>query len=143
VTGPAIRIGVVGFGHLGRHHVRLLAEEPRARLTAVAECNEKSLAEAVGSYEVAGFSDYREMLPLVDAVTVVVPTGQHLEVARFFLENGVDVLVEKPIAATAKDGREMVETARRGDRILQVGHVERFNRALAAIRELAVVPRYI
>ena len=138
-----VRAGVIGFGHLGRHHVRLLAEHPLAELTAVSEVDPTALDEAVQTVGVAGFADFREMLPLVDAVSVVVPTQGHLEVARFFLENGVDVLVEKPIAATTVEGEAMVAAARKGGRILQVGHVERFNTALAAIRDLHVVPRYI
>ena len=140
------RIGVVGVGHLGRHHVRLLAENPKADLTCFAETNEESRQQAAAEYSdrgVAAFADYRDMLPLVDAVSVVVPTGAHLEVASFFLENGVDVLVEKPIAPSVVDGEKMVALARAGDRILQVGHVERFNQALRAIRDLKVVPRYI
>ncbi len=138
-----VRAGVIGFGHLGRHHVRLLAEHPLADLTAVSDVDPAALKEAVETVGVEGFADFREMLPLVDAVSVVVPTHCHLEVARFFLENGVDVLVEKPIAATAVEGQEMVAVAQAGGRILQVGHVERFNAALAAIRDLRVVPRYI
>ena len=137
------RIGVVGVGHLGKHHVRLLAENPLADLSAVAELNEESRTAAAEQYGVPGFADFRELLGLVDAVSVVVPTQHHLEVAGFFLENGVDVLVEKPIAPSVAEGEAMVALARAGGRILQVGHVERFNRALAAIRDIEVVPRYI
>jgi predicted dehydrogenase len=137
------RIGVVGVGHLGRHHVRLLAENPLAELVAIAEVDEASRAKAVADFDVEGLADYRDMLGKVDAVSVVVPTQLHLEVASFFLENGVDVLVEKPIAPTSAEGETMVALAEAGERILQVGHVERFNKALSAIKDLDVVPRYI
>lgn len=138
-----IRIGVVGVGHLGRHHVRLLAENPLADLTMIAEVSDASRQKAMSDYGVTGVADYREMLGHVDAVSVVVPTNLHLEVGSFFLEKGIDVLVEKPIAPTVEDGQKLVECAERGDRILQVGHVERFNKALAAIKGRDVVPRYI
>ena len=134
---------MVGVGHLGRHHVRLLAENPLAELVAIADVNEESRTKAAQEYSVAGLADYREMLGQVEAVSVVVPTNLHLEVAGFFLENGVDVLVEKPIAPTVADGERMVQLADAGDLILQVGHVERFNKALTALKSLDVVPRYI
>jgi len=137
------RIGVVGVGHLGRHHARLLAEHPEAALTGIAEVDPENRKAAEETYGVQGFEDYRALLGKVDAVSVVVPTQAHLEVSRFFLQNGVDVLVEKPIAPTVAEGEEMVAVAREHGRILQVGHVERFNRALAAIREHRIVPRYI
>lgn len=137
------RIGVVGVGHLGRHHVRLLAENPLAELTGIAETSQENRDAAAATYGVPGYEDFRDLLGKVDAVSVVVPTQAHLEVAGFFLDNGVDVLVEKPIAPSVADGEEMVRRAEAGGRILQVGHVERFNKALAAIRDLNVVPRYI
>ncbi|MCA8955943.1 MAG: Gfo/Idh/MocA family oxidoreductase, partial [Planctomycetes bacterium] len=137
------RVGVVGVGHLGRHHVRLLAENPMAELTAIADVKESLRREVVDRHGVAGFADYREMLGMVDAVSVVVPTRLHREVSEFFLTRGVDVLVEKPIAPTVEEGERIVAAARAHGRILQVGHVERFNKALATIRDLQVVPRYI
>jgi len=137
------RVGVVGVGHLGRHHVRLLAEHPEAELTAIAELNPQNREKAAADHQVAGFEDYRQLIGKVDAVSVVVPTQAHLEVSKFFLQNGVDVLVEKPIAPSVAEGEEIVAAAREHGRILQVGHVERFNRALSAIREHQIVPRYI
>lgn len=137
------RVGVVGVGHLGRHHVRLFAEHPEAELTAIAELDPQNREKATADHQVAGFEDYRQLIGKVDAVSVVVPTQAHLEVSKFFLQNGVDVLVEKPIAPSVAEGEEMVAAAREHGRILQVGHVERFNRALSAIREHQIVPRYI
>ncbi len=141
--GEKTRIGVIGLGHLGKHHVRLLAANPMADLTAVADVNQDTVDKAVADYGVQGFSDYRQLEGLVEAVCIVVPTQQHGEVARFFLERGVDTLVEKPIASTVEEAQTMVELARKNERILQVGHVERFNSAVAAIRELGIQPRYI
>ena len=93
-----VRIGVVGVGHLGKHHVRLLSDHPDAQLVGVADKNVESLEETATKYSVQGFVDYRELNGKVDAVTVAVPTRQHRQVAGFFLEQGVDVLVEKPLA---------------------------------------------
>lgn len=142
MTGT-VRIGVVGVGHLGKHHVRLLARNPLAELVGVADTNEQNLAAAASEHGIPGYLDYKELLGKVEAVCVAVPTSAHLEVAGCFLESGVDVLVEKPIAPTEKDGRKLVELAGRADRILQVGHVERFNPALDAVREMGLEPRYI
>jgi predicted dehydrogenase len=138
-----VRIAVVGVGHLGKHHVRLLAQNPLAELVGVADTNEENLTAATSAHGVPGHRDFRELLGRVDAVCVAVPTCAHLEVAGCCLESGVDVLVEKPIAPTAAEGRKLVELASRTDRILQVGHVERFNPALDAVREMGLEPRYI
>ena len=138
-----VRIGVVGAGHLGKHHVRLLADDPQAELVAVAEIDERQRLAIAEKHSVRTVADYRTLVGLVDAVTVVVPTGLHREVAGFFLENGVDVLVEKPLTASVPEGAELCELARRHSRILQVGHVERFNSALRSIAGLGLVPRYI
>ena len=142
MTGT-VRIAVVGVGHLGKHHVRLLAKNPVAELVGVADTNEHNLTAAASEHGVPGHLDYKDLLGKVDAVCVAVPTSAHLEVAGCFLESGVDVLVEKPIAPTEKDGRKLVDLAARADRILQVGHVERFNPALDAVREMGLEPRYI
>ena len=137
-----VRIGVVGVGHLGRHHARLLAELDGVELAGVSDTREEARTEAATKHGVAAFADYRELIGHVDAVSVVVPTVLHREVAGFFLEQGVHVLVEKPIASTVAEAEELVELADRHGCVLQVGHIERFNPALDAIRELDG-PRYI
>lgn len=138
-----VRVGVVGVGHVGKHHVRLLAENPLAELVAVADLNEEALREAAVRHGVEGCRDYRELAGRVDAVSVAVPTTYHAEVTRFFLARDIDVLVEKPITSTPEEGAELVALAEERGRILQVGHVERFNPALGAIAELGIQPRYI
>lgn len=138
-----LRFAVVGVGHLGKIHARLLCTRPEVELVAVADVNEAHLEVATRTHGVAGVRDYRELAGRVDAVCVAVPTDQHRAVAGFFLEHGADVLVEKPIARTATEGQELVELAARHGRILQVGHVERFNPAMRSMTELGIVPRYI
>lgn len=140
---PRVRVGVVGVGHLGRHHARLLSQNPRADFVGVADLRSDAVAKAVETYGCYGTTEYRELLGKVDAVSVVVPTALHREVAGTFLEHGVDVLVEKPITPAEAEGRELVALARRGSRVLQVGHVERFNPAFEALRQRGIEPRYV
>ena len=137
-----IRIGVVGVGHLGKHHARLL-KGLDCELVAVADPTEAARAYATTTYGVPAFADHKDLLGKVDAVSVVVPTKLHREVASVFLEQGVDVLVEKPIARTSADGQALVELAERHGRVLQVGHVERFNPALRGIAGIGQSARYI
>jgi predicted dehydrogenase len=137
------RIAVVGVGHLGSHHARLLSQSEDAELVAVVDSRAEVVEKAARTYGIEGYTDYRELGGKVDAVSVVVPTEFHREVAGYFLERDIDVLVEKPITPTEREGRELVEIAHERGLILQVGHIERFNAALEAIRELDIRPRYI
>lgn len=143
MSQPRIRIAVIGVGHLGKIHARLLSTSTDAQLVAVADSSEANLEFATRTHGIEGVRDYRQLLGRVDAVCVAVPTEVHHEVASFFLGNGVDVLVEKPIARSEAEGRSLVELARARGRILQVGHVERFNPAMRAMQDLKIVPRYI
>jgi len=138
-----LRVAVVGVGHLGKHHARLLREVAGVRLVAVADTRDEAREAAAAAYDVPAFADYRELEGRVDGVCVAVPTAAHREVAGFFLERGCDVLVEKPIAPTVEDGAFLVELAREQGRILQVGHIERFNPAFRAIRDMGIEPRYV
>ncbi|HLQ38176.1 MAG TPA: Gfo/Idh/MocA family oxidoreductase, partial [Planctomycetota bacterium] len=137
-----LRIAVVGVGHLGRHHARLLGELD-CTLVAVADVDERARAQAEQAYAVPAMADYRELAGRVDAVTVAVPTRLHREVAGFFLQHDIDVLVEKPIADSVGAGQQLVDLARRHGRVLQVGHVERFNAVLQSIAEFGRSARYI
>jgi predicted dehydrogenase len=142
-----VRVGVVGVGHLGKHHARLFRELAKngagCELVAVADPSEAARKVAEATYEVPAFADHHELLGKVDAVSVVTPTRLHREVASVFLEHGIDVLVEKPIARTVEDGQALVDLAHKHGRILQVGHVERFNPALRGIEEIGKSARYI
>ncbi|MEY4675045.1 MAG: scyllo-inositol 2-dehydrogenase [Planctomycetota bacterium] len=136
------RVAVVGVGHLGRHHARLL-KELDCDLVATADPNPKAREAAQAAYGVPCLEDYRGLVGMVDAVSVVVPTNLHREVAGHFLSHGIDTLVEKPIAGSVQEGAELVELARSNECILQVGHVERFNPAFERLREVARNARYI
>jgi predicted dehydrogenase len=138
-----LRMAVVGTGALGRHHARILAQMPWVELTAVADTNAQAAADTAGRCGTRWTIDYRELLDHVDAVVVAVPTIAHRQVAGDFLSAGVDVFVEKPIAAGVAEARELVDLAARHETLLQVGHVERYNPALIAARPYLTDPKYI
>ncbi len=138
-----IRAAVVGAGYLGRFHAQKYASEAGCRLVAVADPRpeaREALALELGTTAVA---DHRELLGKVDAVSVVTTTPAHFAIARDFLEAGAHVLVEKPITETVEQARELITIAARCGRILQVGHLERFNPAIVAAESELVGARFI
>lgn len=144
-TMPRLRLAVVGVGALGRHHARILSENPCVNLVAVADSRAEQGQDIATKCHTRWVADYRELLSrnVIDAVSVVVPTVAHREVAGAFLDAGIPVLVEKPLAANASHAQELVELASRHSVLLQVGHIERFNPAFQTARSLIVEPKYI
>jgi len=138
-----VRVGVVGVGHLGRHHARLLAGTPGARLVAVSDLSAERAQAAAATTGAEAMSDYRSMIGKVDAVSIAVPTVDHLSVARDFLNAGVHVLVEKPMTTTLAEAEELIALAEKVGRVLAVGHTERFNPVVAAAIPLVKQPRFI
>jgi predicted dehydrogenase len=138
-----VRIAVVGVGYLGRHHARILSSLPGAKLTAVADINDSRAREVASASGTHPLTDFHELLGHVDAVTLAVPTERHLEIALPFLNAGVHVLVEKPMARSLAEADEMIQTASKTGAILAVGQTERFNPAVAAARPLLSDPRFI
>ncbi len=138
-----VKIGVIGIGHLGKHHARLLAEIEGANLVGIADVNEAAGKEMSEKYNVSYYKDYRELAGKVEAVTVVVPTFLHHEVARFFLERNVHTFIEKPITKTLEEANNLVALAGEKQLTLQVGHVERFNAAILKLQSLCESPRFI
>jgi predicted dehydrogenase len=140
-----LRTAVIGVGHLGRQHARIhaaLAAEGRARLAAVCDTDEATARAIAQERETEHTTDWRTLLGRVDAVSLAVPTESHCEIACALLEAGVHVLVEKPISRTLEEADRMIEAARRGRALLQVGHLERFNPALVALRPHVRAPLY-
>ena len=138
-----MRVAVVGVGHLGRHHARILSEMAGVELTAVVDTNRERVRQIAGERRTTACGDWREVLDGVDAVTIAVPTEQHLAIATPFLERGVHVLVEKPMTATTADADRMLELARQSGAVLAVGHTERFNPAVQRVTTLITDPRFI
>src|SRR3954466_141240 len=125
-----VRIGVIGAGALGYHHVRILRDVPGARLVGFFEARRERAAQVGGELGVRAYERLDDLLGAVDAATVVVPTPAHYEVARAALERGKHLLIEKPIASTLAEADELLAIAKRTGAIIQTGHVERFNRAI-------------
>ena len=138
-----LRVGVVGVGHLGQHHARILAAMPGVELVAVADARAEQAQAVAARCGTTSLGDYRAMLDLVDAVTIAVPTVLHREVAGPFLARGIATLVEKPMAASFAESARLVEDAREGRAVLQVGHIERFNPALRALDQMPIRPKFI
>ncbi len=142
ITEP-IAVGVIGVGYAGSLHAAKYAASPVARLVGVADIDEARAREAGERYQAPAVADYRELLDRVRCVSIAVPTRQHGRVARDCLAAGVDVLVEKPITDSVADGRKLVDLARRNGRILQVGHLERFNPVVRELTRFILEPRFV
>ncbi|WP_435016200.1 Gfo/Idh/MocA family oxidoreductase [Tundrisphaera sp. TA3] len=138
-----LKVGVVGVGHLGRHHARILASLPDVELVGVSDYRPEQAAAVAEACKTSVIADWRDMIGQVDAVSVAVPTKAHREVAGAFLERGIPALVEKPLAATLSEAEELVALADRNATTLMVGHIERFNPALSTLDGLAIRPKYI
>jgi predicted dehydrogenase len=134
---------VVGLGSFGRHHVRHYAAHPGCTLVAVADLDEARRAAAVEVSGAAAYADYRDLIGKVDAAVVTVPATYHHEVAGAFVDAGVHVFVEKPIAIDSVAARDLVARADRAGVILQVGHIERYSPAVDELRARVTRPRRI
>jgi UDP-N-acetylglucosamine 3-dehydrogenase len=132
-----LNVGVIGVGAMGRNHVRVYAEMENVRLAAIAEVNPAIGKKFAEQYNRRAYTDYREMLDQekLDAVSIVVPTSLHRQVTEEVLNRGVAALLEKPIAGTHADGRAIIECAKRKGVMLAIGHIERFNPAVAAVKK--------
>jgi predicted dehydrogenase len=139
----SLRVGVVGVGHLGQHHARLLASMPGVTLAGVADIKPGRAEEIASKYGTPAFLDARDLIDRVDAVSVAVPTVAHLEVAMPFLERGIATLVEKPLAASLDEADRLIARAEARGALLAAGHTERFNPAVAAALPLVSRPRFV
>ncbi|HPK54534.1 MAG TPA: Gfo/Idh/MocA family oxidoreductase [Smithellaceae bacterium] len=138
-----IKIGVVGIGHLGNYHLQKYAQLENCEIVAIADTLMEKTRKAADIYHCASFSDHRNLIGQVDAVSIAVPTGEHYHVAKDFLTAGVDVLIEKPICTTLAEADELIELAGKKNLILQVGFVERFNPAIMALEKVIEKPMFI
>ena len=138
-----LRVMVVGVGALGRHHARIVSGLPGVKLVAVAEPREEIGRPIAEQFNTRWVPDGRDMIGEIDAASIVVPTTLHGEIAGEFLENGIPVLVEKPLADSVKEAQRLVNLAKASNAVLQVGHVERFNPAMIAARKACGIPKYI
>lgn len=138
-----LRVGVIGVGYLGRYHARIYAGMPGVDLVGVVDLDAQTGARVGEEHGCAVYQDPLELLGKVDAVSVVVPTTAHREVAEPFLNQKVHVLLEKPVASTVADAEAIVRCAGRSGAVLQIGHLERFNAGVMALAERVTQPRFI
>lgn len=138
-----LRVGVVGVGHLGTFHLGKYALLEDCEIVAVADCDLPKAEKKAREYSISAYSDYRRLMGKVDAVSIAVPTAVHYEVAREFLAAGIDCLVEKPIARTLAEADALIEIANQRNCVLQIGHIERFNPAISALRKVLKKPLFI
>ncbi|MGD2155058.1 MAG: Gfo/Idh/MocA family oxidoreductase, partial [Gemmatimonadales bacterium] len=141
-SGP-VRVGVVGVGSLGFHHARILRQLRETRLVGICDLDAQRAAEVASQLDTRSFDDLSELLDQVDAVTIVVPTSSHFEVGMLALDHGCDLLIEKPITPTTAEADELIRRAAQRDRIIQVGHIERFNSAVRACEPYLESPLFV
>jgi len=138
-----LRTAVIGVGYLGRFHAQKYAQLAGSRLVAVVDADRETATRVGAELNVEAVTDYRAVVDRVDAVSIAVPTPLHHTVGSAFLERGVHVLIEKPIAVTADEARDLITRARDKRCVLQVGHLERFNPAIVAAVERLKTPRFV
>ncbi len=138
-----LKVGVVGVGYFGWFHVEKYAKIPHVELVGVADINEARAKEVADHFSTRPFVDYRDLFDKIQAVSVAVPTLIHYQVARDFIDHGIDVLLEKPMTTSLREAEALVETAESQKRILQIGHLERFNSTVIALNDLLGDPLFI
>jgi predicted dehydrogenase len=138
-----VKVGVVGVGYLGRYHAEKYANLPQTDLVGVADIDPEKADRVAKQWKTRAFTDYRDLIPHVKAVSIAVPTSLHYTIASDFLKRGIDVLIEKPITTTLEEADDLITLARERNLILQVGHLERFNAAIVATRDIIRNPMFI
>lgn len=138
-----VRVGVIGVGHLGKYHLHRLLELPQAQVIGLFDRDEERGIGVAKSLGLRAWPSLNGLLREAEAVVVAVPTVSHYQVVMEALTRGLDVLVEKPIARSLDEAEEMVRTAQSEGKILQVGHIERFNPAFASLKGMGIKPRFI
>lgn len=138
-----LRVGVIGAGYLGKFHAEKYADMEDAELVGVVDTNQKQAAEISRKHGVNAYFSPEEILGKVDAVSIAVPTPLHYQISRLFLEHDVDVLIEKPITTTLEEADSLIDLAESRGLIIQVGHLERFNPAVIALRDILKTPMFI
>ncbi len=138
-----IRVAVIGVGYLGRFHAEKYARMKNVELVGVVDIDRSSAQAVAGVHGTAALTDYRDLFGKVDAVSVVVPTESHFRVGAAMIDQGVDVLIEKPMTTTLQQADELIALSGSRDCILQIGHLERFNPAVMALKNVVDHPMFI
>jgi len=138
-----IKVGVIGIGNLGQHHVRVYSQMEDVQIVGIADINQKKLDKISQQYSVQKYLDYRELLDKVDAVSIVVPTLLHYCISKDFLFHKVHCFIEKPITVNINEAQELIDLSRQNNIIIQVGHIERFNPAIIEAQQYIKKPKFI
>lgn len=138
-----LRVAVIGVGHLGNYHVQKYDALEGVDLVGVVDTDRKRVNEIARLYDLKGYEDFSQIKGGVDAVSLAVPTERHFSMARDLLDRGVHLLIEKPITSRLEDADALIEMARAKDLVIQVGHVERFNPAVAAMEKMVTRPIFM
>ena len=138
-----IRVGVIGVGYLGKFHAEKYSGMDNVRLAGVADIERSRAEDVAARFGCRAVTDYRDLLGCVDAVSIVVPTQSHFDIGIEFLNHDVDVLIEKPMTTTLEQADDLIEAAESRGRILQIGHLERFNPAVLALKDIITHPMFI
>ncbi len=143
MNATGVKIAVFGVGHLGRWHVQQLKTIPGAQLVGIFDIDEARARQVSEEFNIPFFDDHRELLKLVDAVSIVTPTTTHFRYAKEALKAGKHLFIEKPITETVEEGEEITRLAEEKNLVLQVGHIERFNPAILALEDILINPLFI
>ncbi len=138
-----VRTAIIGAGKMGQLHARVYSELPASQLVAVVDSDKEKAHQLAKKYRCEAFENCASLIGKVDAVTIATPTIAHLEIAKLFIENGVAVMIEKPLAADSAQGMQIVELAKKYNCIAAVGHSERCNPVVQAMKRLAIEPKFI
>ena len=138
-----IRTAVVGAGKMGAIHAKVYDQLPQSDLVAVVDTDAKRAKRLAKKYNAEAFTDCADILGKVDAVTIATPTASHLELAKIFIENNIAVMIEKPLAVDVEEGRKIVELAKKKNSLVAVGHSERCNPVVQAMKRLEIEPKFI
>ncbi len=138
-----VRVGVVGVGYLGQFHAEKYAAHPEVQLIGVVDADRGRAGVIAKKLRTRAFADPLQLIGQVDAVSIVVPTALHHRIAKPFIERGIHVLLEKPVTTTLEQADELIDMAARRGGIIQVGHIERFNPSIIAVRSQIKAPRYM
>ncbi len=139
-----IKVAIIGIGHLGSHHLKIYDQlRSQVDLIGVCDIKEDRTRRLAQHYRIPYFKNYQELADQIEAVNICVPTSQHFEIAKFFLRHNVHTLIEKPITQTVEQADQLIQLAQENNLKLQVGHIERFNSAFEAIKDIAQDPLFI
>ncbi len=138
-----LKVAVIGVGHLGKWHADKYAACAACELVAVVDSNAENARAIAEKHTAETFTDYRDVIPLVDAISLVVPTSLHYKIGREFLEAGIHCLIEKPVTETVEEAETLIRIAADKSLVLQVGHIERFNSVMLGITEHMQQPQFL